>query len=301
MEYTFSIQNFWETCACPEKQSWPVIFHCIEYTFYIQDFLATCACPEKQSCAGIYHCIEIYFIIQDFWATRACPEKQLSWNFSLYWIYFLHSGVLSNLRLPWKTDLRWNFSLYWNIFYHSRFLSNLRLPWKQSLPWNFSNPGGGWPPSTPALYAYAWLHLRPCLVPSWCGATRGIWDYCWSWSISGPPRAAARDSPQRRIGHKNKWVNEYVGLYWNFLFMKLSLVCFPNVNVVFKQLIMFGRKLAFLWKSVKRIRHRRENGVDTLKLHHDTLLKTLKKTLIYGATLVAVLPYVTVKCRNLGR
>ena len=26
----------------------PEIFHCIEYTFYIQDFWATCACPENR-------------------------------------------------------------------------------------------------------------------------------------------------------------------------------------------------------------------------------------------------------------
>ena len=49
----------------------------------------------------------------------------------------------------------------------------------------------------------------------------------------------------------------------------------PKVNVVFKYLGIL--KLAFLWKSVKSFRHRRENRVDTLKLHHDTLLKTLKK------------------------
>jgi len=36
-----------------------------------------------------------------------------------------------------------------------------------------------------------WLHLRPCLVPSWCGASKTIWDCCWSWGISSPPRAAA--------------------------------------------------------------------------------------------------------------
>jgi len=30
--------------ACPEN------FHCTEYTFCIQDFWSTCACPEKQSC-----------------------------------------------------------------------------------------------------------------------------------------------------------------------------------------------------------------------------------------------------------
>ena len=44
--------------------------------------------------------------------------------------YVLHSGFLSNLRLPWKTELPWNFSLYWIYVLHSGFLSNLRLPWK---------------------------------------------------------------------------------------------------------------------------------------------------------------------------
>jgi len=105
------------------------------------------------------HCIENFFTLHGFWATCACPKKQsLPWNFSLYWIYFLHSGFLSNLFLPWKTEcalksftvlnmlftfrifeqlalalknsVTWNFSLYWNISYHSGFLSNLRLPWK---------------------------------------------------------------------------------------------------------------------------------------------------------------------------
>jgi len=45
------------------------------------------------------------------------------------------------------------------------------------------------------------------------------------------------------------------------------------------QMSIFGQERAFLLKSVKSIRHRRENGIDTLKLYHVTLLKTLKKTL----------------------
>jgi len=44
------------------------------------------------------------------------------------------------------------------------------------------------------------------------------------------------------------------------------------------QIRIFGQKLAFLWKCVRSIRHRRENGIDTLKLHHDTVLKRLKNT-----------------------
>jgi len=50
----------------------------------------------------------------------------------------IYSGVLNNLRLPWKAEFPWNFSLYWTIFYHSGFLSNLRLPWKTELPWKCS-------------------------------------------------------------------------------------------------------------------------------------------------------------------
>jgi len=42
-----------------------------------QEFWATCACPEKQSCPENFHCIEIFFTIQDFWATCACPENRV--------------------------------------------------------------------------------------------------------------------------------------------------------------------------------------------------------------------------------
>jgi len=83
------------------------------------------------------HCIRNFFTVQHFWTTCTCPEKQsFRWNFSLYWLYtFYHSGVLSNLRLSYKTDLTWNSSLYWNIFYHSGYLSNLCLPWNIPLYW----------------------------------------------------------------------------------------------------------------------------------------------------------------------
>ena len=53
------------------------IFHCIEYTFYIQDFWATWACPEKQSCPGIFHCIECIFYHSGFLSNQRLP-----WNFS---------------------------------------------------------------------------------------------------------------------------------------------------------------------------------------------------------------------------
>jgi len=99
------------------------------------------------------HCIENFFTVNDCWATCACPEKtELPWKFSLYWIYFLHSGFLTTRGCPenrvslkfftvlnilftisdfWaacacpeKQRVPWNFSAYWNIFYHLGFLSN---------------------------------------------------------------------------------------------------------------------------------------------------------------------------------
>ena len=169
MEYTFYIQDFWTTCACPEKQRVPWI-HCIECIFfsgflsnlrlpwkfslywicifYCSGVLSNLRLPWKQSCPGIFHCIEYTFYIQRFLSNLRLPWKTEGALNLLYWMYiFYYSKFLSNLRLPW------NFSLYWNIFYYSGFLRNLRLPWKQSLPWKFSSPGGQPPPPprTPML------------------------------------------------------------------------------------------------------------------------------------------------------
>jgi len=91
---------------------------------------------ENRVCPEIFHCIEYIFFHSGFLSNLRLPWKTECALNSLHWIYiFYHSGFLSNLCLPWKTELPWNFSLYWNIFYHSGFLSNLRLPWKQRLPW----------------------------------------------------------------------------------------------------------------------------------------------------------------------
>jgi len=64
--------------------------------------------PEKQSCREIFHCIENIFY---------------------------QSGFLSNLRLPWKTELPWNFSLYWKyIFIIQGFWATYPWPKEQSHP-----------------------------------------------------------------------------------------------------------------------------------------------------------------------
>jgi len=49
----FIIQDFWATCACPEKQR-GLWIHSTEYIFLLFTiFEQLCACPEKQSCPGI--------------------------------------------------------------------------------------------------------------------------------------------------------------------------------------------------------------------------------------------------------
>ena len=45
----------------------------------------------------------------------------------------------------------------------------------------------------------AWV--LPC-----CGTSRSIWHCCWPWRISRSPRAGAPHPPQRKSGHKNKWI-----------------------------------------------------------------------------------------------
>jgi len=134
----FIIQDFWASSACTEKQSCPENFPCTEYTFYIQDFWATCACPEKQSCPGIVHCIEnVFLIIQDFWAICACPEKQSCPEFTLLNIP-LHSGFLSNLPLPWKTEGALKIFTELNIYFIIQdFLASSACTEKQSCPENF--------------------------------------------------------------------------------------------------------------------------------------------------------------------
>ena len=73
------------------------IFHCIGIFFIIQDFWATSACPEQNRVALEIFTVMNIFLHSGFLTACTCPEKQsFPWNFSLYSIYFLHSGVLNN-------------------------------------------------------------------------------------------------------------------------------------------------------------------------------------------------------------
>ena len=94
----------------------------------------------------------------------------------------------------------------------------------------------------------------------------------------GPPRAAVLATlPKGKAGTKmSGWICKPT---LNLCIYEIVFSLFAKSECRIQIIEHVGRKLAFLWKSVKSIKHRRENGVDTLKLHHDTLLKTFKKTL----------------------
>jgi len=65
--------------------------------FHCSGFLSNLRLPSKTEFSRkMFTILNIVLAIQDFWATLRLP-----WNFSLYSKYFLHSGFLSNLRLPW--------------------------------------------------------------------------------------------------------------------------------------------------------------------------------------------------------
>ena len=58
-----------------------------------------------------------------------------------------------------------------------------------------STPTAKRPRGRPRTRCHPWPHIRPCLVPSRCGASKTIKD-CWKpWGTSNPPRAA---EPERR-------------------------------------------------------------------------------------------------------
>ena len=79
----------------------------------------------------------------------------------------------------------------------------------------YQNAPGKIVEANPACYTHAkkahrssknqvvWLHLRPCLFPSCCGANRTIRKFLKPWGISSPPRAAVPVTlPRGKAGMK---------------------------------------------------------------------------------------------------
>ena len=153
---------------------------------------------KNRVCLEIFHCIEYTFYIPDFWETCACNEKQSCLKFSLSSNTFYHSGILSNLRLPWKTvcpeftvlniyflsfwifeqlmfalknRIAWKSSLYWNIFVIQEFWVTCACPENRACPEFFQARGA----AAPHLVRL-WWGLFHVLVSSWVGTSTTAWE-----------------------------------------------------------------------------------------------------------------------------
>jgi len=99
-------------------------------------------------------------------------------------------------------------------------LATLVLPFVQNVPGKVGEASSASCPDGNAVHRgrprsrwRSWLHLRPCLVPSWCGASRTIWYCCWSWGISCPPIGLLppQQSPEKKRAWKwiKKWTESH--------------------------------------------------------------------------------------------
>ena len=135
------IQDFWATCACPEKQSCPEMFRCMEYTFYIQNFWSICMrLPWKTELPRYFSLYLNMYILSFRIFEQLCACLEQSWPGIFHWIeytFYIQEFWATCMRLPWKTEGSLNLLYRIYIFYYSKVLSNLRLPWKTELPWNF--------------------------------------------------------------------------------------------------------------------------------------------------------------------
>ena len=131
----FTLQNFWATCACLQKQ-FPAKFS-LYWIYFLpfKIFEQLCAHPEKQSLPWIFHCIQYTFCIQDFLATCSCPEFSVLDIYFSQWraVRFVTGEALSlskpNLRVIWiewrsiNSPLNWLLSewllLMLSITYHT--------------------------------------------------------------------------------------------------------------------------------------------------------------------------------------
>ena len=147
VEIFFIFQDFWASCACPEKQSVPWN-HCIEYIFLIiQNFEQHTLALKNRVCPEIFHCIEIFFIFQDFWTTCACPENRVYHEF-FDCIYVLFTiKMFEQLLLTLKNRVCLEFTVLNMYFYRSEFWTTCACPENRVFPeifhcieYSFYNP-----------------------------------------------------------------------------------------------------------------------------------------------------------------
>ena len=99
----FIIQNLQQLALALKNRVRPEIFHCTGYTFYIQDFWTTCACPENRLCPE-FIVLNIYFLSFRILNNLRLPCKaEFPLNIFTVLKYFLSFRIFVQLVLAPKT------------------------------------------------------------------------------------------------------------------------------------------------------------------------------------------------------
>ena len=98
--YTFYQSGIFEQlCACPEKQIWPEILHCIEI------FLSFKIFEQLRFALKIFTVSNIPFKFRNFEQLALALKNRVGLKFFAVLKYLLLFRILSNFRLPWKHNL----------------------------------------------------------------------------------------------------------------------------------------------------------------------------------------------------
>ena len=137
----------------------------MEYTFHIQDFWTTCACPEKQRVPWI-HYIECVFYYSGFLSNLRLP-----WKFSLYWIFFLLFWIFEQLALALKNRVALEFFTVLKYILLFRIFEELVVALKTEFALTFFKPGGA---AAPTRLVRLCLQVLPFVHNVGCGLRHAL-------------------------------------------------------------------------------------------------------------------------------
>jgi len=175
IENFFTVQDFWATCACPEKQSLPWKFSLYWIYFLSFRIFEQLAFSLKNRVALKFLTVLNHFYDSGFWATCACPENRVCPEFTVLNIYLLSLRCFEQLALALKNTSCPEMFLCIEIFLSFRIFEQLAFALKTEFVLKVLKPGGMFPP---ASYAYEsntnnWFLIQ--LVQLWfsCGRCTG--------------------------------------------------------------------------------------------------------------------------------
>ena len=104
MNIFFIIQDFWATCAFPEKRSYLEFFTALKHFLSFRIFEQFALALKNRGCPDIFHCIWTYIFLslRIFEQLALALKNRVAQKFFAVWNILFTFWILSNLRLPWK-------------------------------------------------------------------------------------------------------------------------------------------------------------------------------------------------------